>query len=137
MSIERCEELYLLIGNKANEIIPTKWSKILLYAEVVPGVVTNHYCFYEAESGNLVEFASIPQKYGIDRNELKHSSLELTRLIRQLHTEWDNSNQEKWTTMTFELESDGQFNIDYGYENLEETDVVFRRKEWEKKYLHK
>lgn len=136
MSNERCETLYSEIANKANEIVPVKWSRILLNAECQPGVVTSYYCFYEAETGELIKFSSIPEIYRVDKNEVKYARLELTELISRLYEEWNNTDEEKWTTMTFILESDGEFKIDFGYENLEETDVLIRRQQWEKKYVY-
>ncbi len=135
MDTTKCEILYSEIGNKLNEIIPAKWDKILLYVEVEPGVVSYYYCFYEANNGNLVQFDDLVKKYGVDAGELRLKELELTKVIKQLNNEFANNNQERWTTMTFILNSDGEFNIDYGYEDLYETDEVTRRKQWEDKYL--
>lgn len=37
--------------------------------------------------------------------------------------------------MTLILERGGEFHIDYGYENLSDNNIVYRRKQWKKKYL--
>lgn len=133
---EKIESLYSQIAEKAIAIIPTKWSKLLLYAEILPGVVTEFHYFIEEDSSKAIQFGDIPNIFGVERSEYNYKNLELTKLIRQMNKAFSHSNQEKWTTMTFLLKSDGWFNINFGYENLEETDVIYRRKEWEKKYLH-
>jgi uncharacterized protein (TIGR01741 family) len=136
MDTSKCEFLYSEIANKLNEIIPTEWSKILFYAEVEPEVVNHYYCFYEADSGNLVQFGDIVDKYGINENELKLEELKLTSLAEELNNEFANNNQRRWTTMTFILERNGEFHIDYSYENLNDNSIVYRRKQWKKKYLN-
>lgn len=136
MSNEGIEKLNSLIANKANQIVPVKWKKIILNAEVEMGVVSHYYCFYESQSGSLVEFGDVPKKYGVDRNDFKYSQLELTRLIREMNSESAQISQNIWTIMTFVLEQDGQFKIDYSYEKLSETNELDRREQFEKKYLN-
>ena len=135
MDTSKCELLYSEIANKLNQIIPTEWSKILFYVEVEPGVVNHYYCFYEANSGNLIQFSDIADMYGINESELKSEELKLTSFAEALNNEFANNNQKRWTSMTFILERNGEFHIDYGYENLNNTSIVHRRKQWKKKYL--
>lgn len=135
MDTSKCEFLYSEIANKLNEIIPTEWSKILFHAEVEPGVVNHYYCFYEANSGNLVQFGDIADKYSVDENALKLEALKLTGFAEELNNEFANNNQKQWTSMTLILERGGEFHIDYGYENLSDNNIVYRRKQWKKKYL--
>lgn len=59
MDTSKCELIYSQIANMLNEIIPVEWSKILLYAEVEPGVVDIYYCFYERDCGTLVQYEEI------------------------------------------------------------------------------
>lgn len=136
MDTTKCELLYSEIGNKLNEIIPTKWRKILLYAEVEPGVVSYHYCFYEASKGELIHFADVDKKYKVNSDVLKLKGLELTKIIEKLNNEFAINNQARWSSMTFILERDGEFNIDYGYEDLNVSDEIQRRRKWEEKYLN-
>lgn len=135
MDTSKCEFLYSEIANKLNEIIPTVWSKILFYAEVEPGVVNHYYCFYEADSGDLVQFGDIANKYSVDENALKLEELKLTSFAEELNNEFANNNQRCWTNMTLILKRSGEIHIDYGYENLNDNSIVYRRKQWKKKYL--
>lgn len=128
--------LYQEIGNILNSIIPTRWNKILLSAEVYSGAVSYHYCFYDANSGELIEFGYIEKKYKVNLNELKLKGLELTKIIEKINDEFANNNQERWSTMTFILHNDGKFSIDYGYEDLFASGIMDRRRKWEKKYLN-
>lgn len=136
MDTSKSELLYSEIANKLNQIIPTEWSKILFYVEIEPGVVNHYYCFYEADSGNLVQFGDIAEKYSVDENTLKLEELKLTSFAEELNNEFENNNQKRWTNMTFILQRSGEFHLDYGYENLNDTSIVHRRKQWKKKYLN-
>lgn len=130
------KSLYSQIAEKAIELIPTSWSKLILYAEIFPGAISETHYFIETNSRKVVQFGDIPNIYGIERSEFNYRSMGLTKLIRQMNKAFSESNQEKWTTMTFVLANDGEFNIDYGYVNLEEVDEKARREQWEKKYLN-
>lgn len=136
MDTSKSEFLYSEIANKLNQIIPTEWSKILFYVEIEPGVINHYYCFYEEDSGNLVQFGDIAEKYSIDENALKLEELKLTSFAEELNNEFENNNQNRWTNMTFILERSGEFHLEYGYENLNENSIVYRRKQWKKKYLN-
>lgn len=52
MSNQRIENLYSQIVNKANQLIPVEREKVILNAEIEPGVVSHFYCFYD-QDGNL------------------------------------------------------------------------------------
>lgn len=134
---EKIESLYPQIAEKAVELIPTKWSKLFLYSEILPGVVTEVHYFIEEDTGKAIQFGDIPKIYVIERSEFNRKSLGLTKLIRQMYKEFANSTPKVWTTMTFGLTSDGKFKIDYDYDKLEETDIINRRQKWEMKYLDK
>jgi hypothetical protein len=124
------------IGNQLNSLIPIKWSKILLYTEIQPGVVSYYYCFHKLDNRELVQYEDIVRKYEVNRNKRILMESELTELITKLNDEFANNNQERWTTMTFILQNDGKFIIDYGYEDLNNTSEITRRKTWKKKYLN-
>lgn len=129
------ESLFQKIGNCLNAIIPTKWKKIFYNIELYPDVVSYHYCFYDANIGKLVQHGNIEKEYGGNRNQRRIMERELINLIKKLNDEYAKNNQERWTTMTFILQNDGKFNIDYGYEDLYATSEMDRRELWEKKYL--
>jgi len=106
-----------------------------LCAEVEPGVVSYYYCFYNANNNQLVQLEDIAKKYEMNRNKRTLLELALTRVIEKLNNEYANNNQERWSAMTFVLQNNGEFSIDYGYEDLFATRIM-ERKKWEKKYLN-
>ena len=132
---ERIEAIYNKIANKANEMIPVKWSKILLNAEIEPGVMTIHYVFYDEQNTELILFDDIPDRYNVDEDIYYNYRNELNDLINELNNETINENGERWSIVTFILNADGKFSIDYSYENLDETDEMIRRERFEEKYL--
>lgn len=137
MDTSKYESLYSEIANKLNEIIRVQWDRILFYAEVEPGVVNHYYCFYEASSGSLVQFRDIANLYGINEDELRMEEFKLTSFVEELNNEAAHNQQDPWTTITLILERNGELHIDYSYENLRDTSIVYRRKQWKKKYLNK
>lgn len=135
MDTSKCELIYSQIANMLNEIIPVEWSKILLYAEVEPGVVDIYYCFYERDCGTLVQYEEIKKKYKVDDTALSLKQLKLAKIVYSLNNEFSKINKNRWTSMTFILEYSGKFHIDFGYENLSDSNNLDRRKQWKKKYL--
>ncbi|MDI5790415.1 DUF600 family protein [Bacillus licheniformis] len=55
--------------------------------------------------------------------------------LEKLWYEFKNSDQETWTSLSMIIHSDGEFNIDYDYEDLSDADDYERRIVWEHKYL--
>ena len=40
-----------------------------------------------------------------------------------------------WTAFTFSLERNGEFKVDYSYDNLDDSNEIERRLKWKEKYL--
>lgn len=58
----------------------------------------------------------------INEDEVNRKLQQLYEYLRELWGEFENQKQEQWTNLTFELTSNGKFNIDYNYMNLENND---------------
>lgn len=134
--MERIERYYSMIANKANEIVPVEWNRIILYSELDIGTISYYFGFFEKSSGNWVDFYGVPVKYGIDRSCFRNSQRELVKIIQDFYDESTKVIPNIWTTMTFILEANGKFKIDYGYEDLLETNELVRREQFEQKYLN-
>lgn len=128
------KEMYEELGDKLKNIIPVKWDKILLRAEVQKEVNSVYYCFYESESGKLKDYSSLINQYGVDRKRRMFYTLELSGIIQRLYDQFAKHGEEKWTNLTFILEKDGSVQADYGYEDLDKSDEATRKELWKEKY---
>ena len=135
MNYEKINELYSKIANNINAMIPIKWYKVLYYFEV-SGCILYYAYFYENGKNEPIQLFTIRDKYDIDSNKFLKLRNEITNCAKILNNEFAKANQERWTTLTFTLWSDGKFNVDYGYENLSDTSLMERREIWENKYLN-
>ncbi|NLP29006.1 MAG: DUF600 family protein [Clostridia bacterium] len=104
-------------------------------AEVQGEVNYVYYCFYESESGKLKEYKSLTEEYGVDRKRRIFYNLELSRIIKLLYDCFLKREEKIWTSLTLILEKDGAIKVDYGYEDLDDSDEGTRIELWKEKYL--
>ena len=62
---------------------------------------------------------------------------EIMAALKELWSKFVETEESPWTSTTLILEADGQFTIDFGYENLERTDFAEWHAAWESKHLGK
>lgn len=136
MQHAKIDPIYHEFANKFVEMIPVEWDRILFYSEAREGANSIHYVFYESSTGLLKDSDSLTNDYGMDRKSRKMHSVGLSRLVTKLRNAFEEEGLEKWNFVTFILESTGKFKFDYEYLDLEASDVVERRKEWEAKHLN-
>lgn len=117
-------------------MIPEEWSKIYAYSEVTQDVA-KAYFYYYTESGDKQPIYSqnIPELFDIDENEFDMSFLQLVNCFKELRQQFINDGQESLTNLTFILESDGKFKIDYDYTDLSEASPRKQHIIWKYKYL--
>ncbi len=134
--IENLNELYYSkIANNLNEIIPVKWKKVALCAEVDIGVVTIYFYFYDESKSTFEQGGFLHKQYGVNRRKYKAFSFELSDLILDLHKDIKEKTGDNWTILSFILYCNGEFKTNFGYENLYESCPIDRRKIWKNKYL--
>lgn len=129
------KEMYEELAEKFKNIIPVEWDKIILMSEVEREVNSVYYCFYESETGELKEYTSLTKEYGVDRKRRMFYTGELSRVIKMLYDYSTKNEERKWTSITFIMEKDGAIKVDYGYEDLDETDEATRKALWKERYL--
>ncbi|KFM95079.1 DUF600 family protein [Bacillus clarus] len=67
----------------------------------------------------------------VNEEEINGQLHELYEYLSELWKEFKDNKKEQWTNLTFELASDGKFNVDYNYRNLENDDSYEQRVIWE------
>lgn len=118
METKKMGVIYREIANKLNEIIPDEWSKIYLYGEVLEDSREVYFYFDSITSNDIVYGNDIPKTYNVDKKIYRQLLRELTKFIVDLHVEYKENNDMKWTNLTFLLDSSGKFNIKFNYDDI-------------------
>lgn len=117
-SVERAEELYQIIGGKLTGIIPDKWDKIYLYAEILPDSRIIYFYFNSLTKNELIYSHLIPSVYGVDRDVYIQLLRELQQSFAELNSEFSENSPQTWTNLTMYVDRSGKFNIDYSYDEI-------------------
>ncbi|MCC2529342.1 TIGR01741 family protein [Bacillus halotolerans] len=131
------QDLYQLISQKLNDIIPCEWTKIYLYAEVLDDSTMVLFHFRTPEHNQIIYSQDIPSHYNVSKDIFKTLLRELRELFEELRTEHRNNNDDVWTNLTLTLDRSGEFQLDYNYDDIlaSELDGYERIAIWEYKNL--
>lgn len=131
MNKEKMEQLYQKIGRQLNLIIPVSWDKVLLYSEVTEWSNRTYFYYYLHKKETPIYSLDIEDMDNVNEDEVNTQFHQLYGYLRELWGEFKNQEQEQWTNLTFELTSNGKFDIDYNYRNLENDDSYEQQVIWE------
>ncbi|XAK56985.1 TIGR01741 family protein [Bacillus inaquosorum] len=131
------QDLYQIISEKLNDIIPCEWTIIYLYAEVLDDSTMVLFHFKTPEKHQLIYSQDIPARYNISKDIFKTLLMEIRELFEKLRIAHKNNNDQVWTNLTLTLESNGQFQLDYNDDDIlaSELDGYQRIALWEYKTL--
>ncbi len=118
METKRMNEIYAIIANKVNDMIPEEWENVWLYAEVLEDASEVYFYFEPSGSENIVYSHDIPDIYNVDEDVYDDLLFELIDVIGELYLEFKNNNEIMWSNLTFKLEKSGGFNINFNYEDV-------------------
>ncbi|MDF9765607.1 uncharacterized protein (TIGR01741 family) [Bacillus velezensis] len=137
METRKMPDLYQLISQNLNDIIPCEWTKIYLYAEVLDDSTMVLFHFRTPENNQIIYSQDIPSHYNVSKDIFKTLLRELRELFEELRTEHRNNNNDVWTNLTLTLDSSGEFQLDYNYDDIlaSELDGYERIAIWEYKNL--
>ena len=118
------------------KLMPVEWEKIWLYAECEDNCCSFYLCFKETQTSLITTTDFFWERYNVYPFTERETFRMLSNFICEIYKTYKKTyGQEKiWTTMTYIIESSGEFNIDFTYETIQENMVVQRRK-WEIKYF--
>ncbi|MEC3757467.1 TIGR01741 family protein [Bacillus halotolerans] len=119
METKKMQDLYQLISQKLNNIIPCEWTKIYLYAEVLNDSTMVLFHFKTPENNQIIYSQDIPSHYNVSKDIFKTLLRELRELFEELKTEHRNNNDDVWTNLTLTLDRcSGEFQLDYNYDDI-------------------
>lgn len=137
METKKIQDLYQLISQKLNDIIPCEWTKIYLYTEVLDDSTMVLFHFRTPENNQIIYSQDIPSHYNVSKDIFKTLLRELRELFEELKTEHRNNNDDVWTNLTLTLDRSGELQLDYNYDDIlaSELDGYERIAIWEYKNL--
>lgn len=123
MEIE-LDELYMKIGKHIISMIPVQWSQIYYLGEIEKGKVSMSSVFYfkELKNGNIVKSHNIPEIYGVSQTIYNELLSELNILLLDLYSCFEKNSQPLWEQMSFSINADGKFNVEFYYDIMNEND---------------
>ncbi|WP_260489349.1 antitoxin YezG family protein [Listeria booriae] len=119
METKILDELYQKIATQVIETIPEEWDKFKLYSEVDKYSDTTMFYYYPKNSKEPIYSLDIEDIDGVDEDIVQNNLSKLSNLLRNLWEEFIRNEHEPWTNLTFEIDAEGDFTIDYDYTNLD------------------
>jgi uncharacterized protein (TIGR01741 family) len=130
METQKMGELYQKIAEHLNEMIPSQWEKIVLYAEILDDSADIYFYFRTPNNSDYLFSHFIPEHFDVSEEIYDQLLIELQELFEELKEEFKLGNQDIWTPL--KLENTGKFSIDYNYDDVlsSELDDLQRRDVW-------
>lgn len=120
---------YSAIADKLDEIIPCEWERIVMYAEELGNWSFATFYFY-TNDGNVHHWGDISDEYDVNRRTVSRLVDELVEINKDLWLEFKDSGEEIWYSFTFDIKSEGKFNIKFGYEKNDELSGLEKAVRW-------
>ena len=129
ISEEKLQKHYNKILDKLVEMIPTKWTRVLLYAEETDNRNYADFYFY-TEDGKLHEFVNIDKEYNQSYRTLHDHMDALREINKELWLEFVTAAEKPWCTYSMEVLTERKYSIKYSYEFYDAPGVGARCNRW-------
>ncbi|WP_027086708.1 immunity protein YezG family protein [Cohnella panacarvi] len=136
MDENKLGNLYQKIVQTVIETIPEEWSKVYLYGEITEDVGNTYFYYYPVNNDLPVQSHSIPKIYEVEEEEYERLWEQLLHNLEELWHEFKSNDREPWTNLTMIFNREGNFKIDYDYEDLTDANDHERVIIWKHKYLN-
>ncbi|MEC0406293.1 antitoxin YezG family protein [Bacillus velezensis] len=118
METQKIDLLYQKIAEQINEIIPSEWERVILYAEILDDSSEVFFYFNTPHSEDFIYSHNIPEHFHVSEEIYEGLLFDLHDLFEELRDEFKENNQDIWTNLTLNLAISGEFSIDYNYEDV-------------------
>ncbi|USD84441.1 antitoxin YezG family protein [Bacillus safensis] len=112
------EHLYKSICESINEMIPSDWDRVVLYAEILEDSREVYFFFNTKQNQDYIYSHDIPRAYGISKQEYITNLNNLQELFKELRNQFKKNEQDLWTNLTLHLDCLGNLKIEYDYMNI-------------------
>lgn len=129
---QQLQNIIQCMGNSVASILPTAWSKVVIGYFIIGEDQVSHFQLHVATAFSDDYIDLMEESW--DSDELDDVILEIQQLCKNMRKICVSAN-DCWTVMTFCMQTDGSFNIDYGYRPIEEYDSKYILT-WQSQYLN-
>ena len=126
---EILEYHYGEIANQLNQMIPVEWIKIAMLA-IDTGLSSAVYFYFYTIDGKAHYSSAIPDEYNVSQEIYNNFVSELRNINAEFREEFVKASIEPWESMTFILNADWSFSINYSYDTNIEMGKFERRVIW-------
>lgn len=121
-------DMFQKIFDKLQYYLPEEWKKMIFYATYFEGSYSMKY-YIKNLDGLYVDCYSAKN---VSRIQLTKLFINLNKVIEPYRNQLEDS--KKWSMMTMIIDSDGNVETHFDYDNVSEHFVEYEN-DWEKKYL--
>ena len=118
--------MYNKISSALQQVLPNNWEDVVLYSHIKDDCY--EYKFYVRVNGEYILCFKLEQKFNISRKEIMNCFDELYK------TMLPDYHEKQWYSATIQLSSQGDFSIDYDYEDHSDEEDSYKDN-WKRKYL--
>ena len=129
ISEEILEYHYGEIANKLDEMIPVEWTKIAMLAEDL-GTSCAAGVYFFTKDNKIYYNHNIPEDFNVDEEVYRKILDELLEINGRLREEFINFGIQPWKLLSFILNEDWSFKLNYEYEIDEDIDYMERKIIW-------
>ena len=120
---------YEEIANKLDEMSPVEWTKIAMLAEDL-GTSCAAGVYFFTKNNKVYYNHNIPEDFNVDEEVYRKILDELLEINGRLREEFINFGIQPWKLLSFILNEDWSFKLNYEYEIDEDIDYMERKIIW-------
>ncbi len=121
------EQDFQSIFEELQKVTPNDWERIAFYAEYSEGSYSMK--FYVKSNDTYTDCFNLPD---INKSELIKTFMKIDSVIKPIREHIPS--EKKFNVLTIIISSDGKFNADFDYTDIQDNVLVYH-KNWENKYL--
>lgn len=95
METEKMEQLYQKIAEHLNEMIPSQWEKIVLYAEILDDSADIYFYFTTPSNSGYLFSHYIPEHFDVSEEIYDQLLIELQELFEELKEEFKHASADQ------------------------------------------
>lgn len=118
-------ELYNELATKLVSMIPEGWEKIYYLGEVEANKLSWSSVFYfvNDKEKEVVKCHEIPEKYSVSEEIYSQLLEEINKILTKIYDCFIENGQEAWEQLSFSINNEGDFNIDYLYGKMKHSEL--------------
>ncbi len=129
---QQLQNIIQRIGNSIAIILPTAWCKVVMGYFIAGENQVSHFQLYVTTDFSDGYIDLMEESWNSD--EFDDVIIEIQQLCKKIRKICISAN-DCWTVMTFCMQADGSFSIDYGYEPIKEYNSKYILT-WQSQYLN-